>query len=149
MLLEDYRDCPGVSSYHMACRSDPDHPDKIKFLYKFKKGECPKSFGMNVALMSGLDRSIINRAKQKSEEFDKRMSELSKNCSANKYYKELYQQQTWSQCSSQQSVYGTNLQPTFYMADKYGDKAKILVVPKEEVNLITSEAMTTPTKNLS
>jgi DNA mismatch repair protein MSH6 len=41
MLLDDYRNCPGVSSYHMSCKEDIDHPDKIKFLYKFVKGECP------------------------------------------------------------------------------------------------------------
>lgn len=63
MLLDDYRECPGVQSYHMACKEDPKNPDKIKFLYKFRKGECPKSFGMNVAIMSGLPPNIIERAK--------------------------------------------------------------------------------------
>jgi DNA mismatch repair protein MSH6 len=66
MLLDDYRNCPGVSSYHMSCKEDRDHPDKIKFLYKFKKGECPESFGMNVAMMSGLSKKIVDRAKVKS-----------------------------------------------------------------------------------
>jgi len=41
MLLDDYRDCPGVSSYHMACKNEESSTDKIKFLYKFRKGECP------------------------------------------------------------------------------------------------------------
>ena len=33
MLLEDYKNCPGVQSYFMACENDDKHPDKIKFLY--------------------------------------------------------------------------------------------------------------------
>jgi len=59
MLLDDFRDCKGVSSYHMKCRGDPRHKEKIHFLYKLVKGECPKSFGMNVAMMSGLDKKIV------------------------------------------------------------------------------------------
>ena len=35
MLLDDYRDCPNVSSYFMACEEDEKLPDQIKFLYKF------------------------------------------------------------------------------------------------------------------
>jgi DNA mismatch repair protein MSH6 len=62
MLLDDFRECPGVQSYHMACKQE-QNDDKIKFLYKFRKGECPKSFGMNVALMSGLDHQIVEKAK--------------------------------------------------------------------------------------
>ena len=41
MLLDDFRDCPGVASYHMSCKEDKFHPDKIHFKYKFVKGECP------------------------------------------------------------------------------------------------------------
>lgn len=54
----------------MACKEDEKHPDKIDFLYKFVKGECPRSFGMNVALMSGLSQKIVDRAKEKSEQFN-------------------------------------------------------------------------------
>ena len=80
----------------MACKQDETHPDKIHFLYKFKKGESPQSFGMNVALMSGLSREIVEYAKVKSLEFDKRMKDLSKNCVARNYHRELYPAQTWS-----------------------------------------------------
>ena len=44
------------------------------------KGECPRSFGMNVALMSGIDKKIVEHAKIKSEEFNKTMKDLSSNC---------------------------------------------------------------------
>jgi hypothetical protein len=35
---------------------------------------------MNVALMSGIDRKIVEKAKLKSEEFNKIMKDLSSNC---------------------------------------------------------------------
>lgn len=31
-----------------------EHKDEIKFLYKFKEGYIPKSFGINVARLTGL-----------------------------------------------------------------------------------------------
>ena len=31
-----------------------EHKDKIKFLYKFKEGYVPNSFGINVARLTGL-----------------------------------------------------------------------------------------------
>lgn len=38
----------------MAYTTNDDEPDKINFLYKFVLGECPRSFGLNVASMAGL-----------------------------------------------------------------------------------------------
>lgn len=64
----------------MACKENPDNSDKIEFLYKFMKGECPKSYGMNVALMSGMPIDIVERAKTKSDIFDHKMNEISKRC---------------------------------------------------------------------
>ena len=77
MLLDDFRDVPGVSSYHMKCVVDPKNAEKIRFLYKFVKGECPKSFGMNVAMMSGLNKNIIANAIKISDNFNTRMLRLS------------------------------------------------------------------------
>jgi DNA mismatch repair protein MSH6 len=61
MLLDDFRGVKNVASYYMASKKS-DRDDKIIFLYKFIKGECPKSFGMNVALMSGIDKKLVNKA---------------------------------------------------------------------------------------
>jgi DNA mismatch repair protein MSH6 len=62
MLLDSFRDVKGVESYHMACKlhkkneeDRDDDAEKLTFLYKFKKGECPKSFGLNVARLAGID----------------------------------------------------------------------------------------------
>jgi DNA mismatch repair protein MSH6 len=40
MLLDDFKNKPGVGSYHMAYVANEDQ-DSITFLYKFVKGECP------------------------------------------------------------------------------------------------------------
>ena len=57
MLLDDFRERPGVALYHMAFRvkNEPE----VMFLYRFERGECPRSFGMNVARMSGIPFKVI------------------------------------------------------------------------------------------
>jgi DNA mismatch repair protein MSH6 len=59
MLLDDFRGVEGIASYHMECKVNSNLNEKIQLLYKFRKGECPKSFGMNVAMMSGIDLKIV------------------------------------------------------------------------------------------
>ncbi|TNV85716.1 hypothetical protein FGO68_gene17605 [Halteria grandinella] len=101
MLLEQFREVPRVSSYHMSFKElklpqnnsspnqklhliqrtspkqdNPDDCDRITFLYKFVQGECPRSFGMNVARMAGLPDGVINSAKAKAKEFNARMSNM-------------------------------------------------------------------------
>lgn len=53
MLLDEFKDYPGVQNYHMAYKAN-ESGDQVIFLYKFVKGECPKSFGLNVARMAGV-----------------------------------------------------------------------------------------------
>ena len=50
--------------------------DSVVFLYKFIKGECPKSFGINVAKMAGIPKGVLERAKEKSEAFGKSLDHL-------------------------------------------------------------------------
>lgn len=44
--------------------------DEIMFLYKFIKGECPMSFGLNVARMAHIPQCVLDVAKKKSAEFN-------------------------------------------------------------------------------
>ena len=67
MLLDDFRERPGVKLYHMACRVKDEN--EVMFLYRFEKGECPRSFGMNVARMAGIPKEVIKNASKKAEEF--------------------------------------------------------------------------------
>ena len=68
MLLDEFRNYPGVQSYHMSYKAN-ETGDHVIFLYKFVQGECPMSFGLNVARMAGLPQQVLKRAKTKSEAF--------------------------------------------------------------------------------
>eukprot|EP00347_Sterkiella_histriomuscorum_P016833 403351679 len=76
LLLDKFRDVEGIKSYHMACKQSETEQDRIEFLYKFIEGDCPQSFGMNVAKMAGLPINVIRHAKLKSQEFSKKMSKM-------------------------------------------------------------------------
>lgn len=73
MLLAQFRDVPGVKSFHMASKIQGEE-DRITFLYKFIEGDCPSSFGMNVARMAGLPDMVVSRAKEKSADFSRKMA---------------------------------------------------------------------------
>ena len=68
MLLNDFKNEPGVACYHMSYKAN-EEKDQVTFLYKFIKGECPMSFGINVARMAGISKSILDKAKLKSSQF--------------------------------------------------------------------------------
>mmetsp|Transcript_21387 Transcript_21387/g.33084 ORF Transcript_21387/g.33084 Transcript_21387/m.33084 type:complete len:88 (+) Transcript_21387:3255-3518(+) len=74
MLLDDFKNEPGVATYHMAFK-EGGAADRITFLYKFIRGECPQSFGLNVARLAGIPACILEKAKVKSEEFTARVEE--------------------------------------------------------------------------
>ncbi len=61
--------------YHMACKAN-EAKDEVLFLYKFQPGECPQSFGINVARMAGIPRGVLERAKFKAAEFSEKLSAL-------------------------------------------------------------------------
>ena len=65
MLLDEFRGSQGVQLYHMACKTN-EKQDEVVFLYRFQKGECPHSFGINVARMAGIPTGVLDRARQKA-----------------------------------------------------------------------------------
>jgi DNA mismatch repair protein MSH6 len=77
MLLDDFRNKEGVASYHMSYKELSDK--EIMFLYKFEKGECPMSFGINVARMAGIPLTILEKAQNKSREFASNLDQMKKN----------------------------------------------------------------------
>jgi DNA mismatch repair ATPase MutS len=47
----------------MQPQSQPrDNVEKITFLYKLRRGAASASFGLNVAMLAGLPRSVVARA---------------------------------------------------------------------------------------
>ena len=75
MLLDDFKGVPGVQTYHMACKAN-EEKDEVMFLYRFEKGECPMSFGINVARMAGIPRAVLDRAKAQSLKFSEKLNML-------------------------------------------------------------------------
>lgn len=59
----------------MACKAN-EEKDEVMFLYRFEKGECPMSFGINVARMAGIPRQVLEHAKRKSHEFSEKLNTL-------------------------------------------------------------------------
>ncbi len=52
-LVDKCKIFKGVDLFHMDCFVD-DKNHSVNFLYKFKKGVCPKSYGINVAKLAGI-----------------------------------------------------------------------------------------------
>lgn len=68
MLLDEFKGEKGVQTYHMAYKAN-ENQDEVMFLYKFVKGECPMSFGINVARMAGIPKFVLEIAKKKADAF--------------------------------------------------------------------------------
>ena len=81
MLLDEFRDFPGVQTYHMAYRAN-EKKDHVIFLYKFIKGECPLSFGINVARMAGLPSRVLELAAKKSTQFAANLDKITTKAAA-------------------------------------------------------------------
>jgi DNA mismatch repair protein MutS len=53
--------CPGVKNYNVAVR---EWNDQIVFLRKIQPGAADKSYGIQVARLAGLPKSVVDRAKE-------------------------------------------------------------------------------------
>ncbi|GLD91752.1 hypothetical protein PINS_up000285 [Pythium insidiosum] len=69
-LVEEYAEHPEVKLGHMGCLIDPENDRKVTFLYKLEDGMCPKSYGLNVAMLAKLPEEVINLAETKSQQFE-------------------------------------------------------------------------------
>lgn len=69
-LVEEYTDSSHVSLGHMGCIVDPENDRKVTFLYKLEDGMCPKSYGLNVAMLAKLPDEVIECAARKSAQFE-------------------------------------------------------------------------------
>ena len=75
MLLEDFKAGSGVQNYHMSFKANEAN-DHVVFLYKFAKGNCPMSFGINVARMAGIPKKVLDLAKAKSDKFGQQLDHI-------------------------------------------------------------------------
>ena len=61
-LVDDFKHHQGIALYQMVSEITKDS-DKIKFLYKFKKGVVTESFGIHIAKLAGINEKVIEKAK--------------------------------------------------------------------------------------
>ncbi|CAM0951311.1 unnamed protein product [Alopecurus aequalis] len=61
-----------VSLCHMACEVGTGEGglEEVTFLYRLTAGSCPKSYGVNVARLAGIPASVLQRANEKSIDFE-------------------------------------------------------------------------------
>ncbi|KAA6397753.1 MAG: putative DNA mismatch repair protein Msh3 [Streblomastix strix] len=64
-----------VQPFHMNYTHLPSDPTHIVFLYTLVPGLAEKSFGLNVARLAGIPSQIIQRASQKSAQFESIMNQ--------------------------------------------------------------------------
>lgn len=74
VLAREVRSSPNIAPFHMAALVD-EASQNVTFLFKFRPGLCPKSYGMNVARLAGLPEPVIAKAREKSEEFEREATE--------------------------------------------------------------------------
>ncbi|XP_062200486.1 DNA mismatch repair protein MSH7 [Phragmites australis] len=68
-LTKEFASHPHVSLQHMACMLKPrsgahgsNGEKELTFLYRLTSGACPESYGLQVATMAGLPKSIVEKA---------------------------------------------------------------------------------------
>ncbi|KAJ8442394.1 hypothetical protein Cgig2_018650 [Carnegiea gigantea] len=66
-LTKEFASHPHVSLQHMACAMRPRSPlgnkdYELVFLYRLASGACPESYGLQVALMAGIPKAVVEAA---------------------------------------------------------------------------------------
>jgi len=66
-LTKEFASHPHVSLQHMACAMRPHSPPgnkeyELVFLYRLAPGACPESYGLQVALMAGIPKAVVEAA---------------------------------------------------------------------------------------
>jgi DNA mismatch repair protein MSH6 len=74
VLGDEVKNCKEILNYHMDAMVD-EVKQTVTFLYKFRAGLCPKSYGMNVARLAGLPAEVVQDAAEKSAAFEKETGE--------------------------------------------------------------------------
>ncbi|XP_059638111.1 DNA mismatch repair protein MSH7 [Cornus florida] len=72
-LTKEFASHPHVTLQHMACtfklKSEnlPQGDQELVFLYRLTSGACPESYGMQVALMAGIPKQVVEIASRASQ----------------------------------------------------------------------------------
>lgn len=106
LLVDDWKQLSRqISLFFMDCVvNEKDHDTdakRVTFLYKCKEGFCPRSYGMNVALLAGLPKTVVEKASLKASQFESQVS--SSRSSISRDNRHLFQRVTQSLFSTSPS----------------------------------------------
>nr|XP_009409339.2 PREDICTED: DNA mismatch repair protein MSH7 [Musa acuminata subsp. malaccensis] len=97
-LTKEFASHPRVSLQHMACAFRPkdgisyNGDQDLIFLYKLAAGACPESYGLQVALMAGLPRPVVQAAGCASQKMKLTISQNFKSSEGRSQFSTLHEE---------------------------------------------------------
>ncbi|KAG5595362.1 hypothetical protein H5410_036594 [Solanum commersonii] len=97
-LTKEFASHPHVTLQHMACsfklKSQSLSPteQELVFLYRLTSGACPESYGMQVALMAGIPKTVVESASNAGQVMKKMNGESFKSCEQRANFSTLHEQ---------------------------------------------------------
>ncbi|WP_028950897.1 DNA mismatch repair protein MutS [Sulfurihydrogenibium subterraneum] len=88
----------GVKNFYLSIKEDQN--GEVRFLYKVMEGFIDKSYGIHVAQLAGLPKSVIDRAKEILLELENKKTENKE--------EEIYQQLLFTQLNQPETEYKTD-----------------------------------------
>ncbi|RAL37216.1 hypothetical protein DM860_004138 [Cuscuta australis] len=93
-LTKEFASHPHVILNHMACsfQTGPGNREELVFLYRLASGACPESYGMQVALMAGIPKHVVDSASRASRMMKKKMRESFRSCEQRAHFSTLHEE---------------------------------------------------------
>lgn len=97
-LTKEFASHPHVALQHMACsfklKSQSSSPteQELVFLYRLTSGACPESYGMQVALMAGIPKTVVESALSAAQVMKKMNRESFKSSEQRANFSTLHEQ---------------------------------------------------------
>lgn len=101
-LTKEFASHPHVSLQHMACtfkskfENLPQGDQELVFLYRLASGACPESYGMQVALMAGIPKQVVEAASKAGQVMKRRVGESFKSSEQRSEFSTLHEE--WLKC---------------------------------------------------
>ncbi|OIT00388.1 PREDICTED: DNA mismatch repair protein MSH7 isoform X1 [Nicotiana attenuata] len=97
-LTKEFASHPNVTLQHMACsfklKSQSSSPteQELVFLYRLASGACPESYGMQVALMAGIPKIVVESASNAGQVMKKMIGESFRSCEQRACFSTLHEE---------------------------------------------------------
>ncbi|KAG9140348.1 hypothetical protein Leryth_018517 [Lithospermum erythrorhizon] len=96
-LTKEFASHPRVKLQHMACSFKPKSDgsrgeQELVFLYRLASGACPESYGMQVALMAGVPKTVVEGASTAAHRMKKMIGESFKSSEQRAVFSTLHEE---------------------------------------------------------